>query len=53
MKYKAEILCFFLLTGYYCSRNPVLNKSFDVLPQIKDDDDTPSVNSVSEIISIK
>jgi len=28
-------------------RNPVLNKSFDVLPQVKDDD-TPSADQVSE-----
>ena len=29
------------------SRNPVLNKSFDVLPQIKDDD-TPYADPISE-----
>ncbi len=37
--------------GNYHSRNSVLNKSFDVLPQIKNDD-TTSDNSVSEIIII-
>jgi hypothetical protein len=31
-------------------RNPVLNKSFDILPEIKDDDPS-SDNSVSEILS--
>jgi hypothetical protein len=47
---RENVLIFFSLEIIFC-RNPVLNKSFDILPQIKDDDPTSSDNSVSEIIS--